>query len=77
MGGHGRRALERQLVALGVSGGVLWRHPTDGRTWPGGLQYRLIAPVDPNDLLEDDEVCDCLRCLAKETPLSTEPSGIA
>lgn len=49
--------------AAGVSGGVLWRHPTDGRTWPGGLKYRLIVPADPGDLLEDGQLCDCARCL--------------
>lgn len=48
--------------AAGVSGGILWRHPTTGEMFPGGLSYHLEVPLDPDDLLEGDALCDCPRC---------------
>jgi hypothetical protein len=52
--------------AAGVSGGILWRHPTRGTLYPGGVRYRLVVPVDPTDELTDDQLCDCARCLTEE-----------
>lgn len=48
--------------ALGVSGGVRWRHPGTGEI----LQTPQITTevVNPDDILVPGQLCDCNKCLA-------------
>jgi hypothetical protein len=47
--------------ALGVSGGVLWRHPTTGEIFPG-LQYSVDVK-EPWMKLEEGQLCECAKCV--------------